>query len=82
MGCLPETVSDHFMQERSSVLRMDLSGLRKQRKDLILCGPHSQPLFALARGGFLEKIGEKNVCGDMEASLTQARQILLLKKTG
>ena len=59
-----------------------LEKLRKQHKDLILCGPHSQPLFALARGGFLEKIGEENVCGDMEASLTRARQILLLKKTG
>jgi sulfate permease, SulP family len=59
-----------------------LEKLRKQRKDLILCGPHSRPLFALARGGFLEKIGEENVCGDMEASLARARQILLLKKPG
>jgi len=57
-----------------------LEKLRRDRKSLILCGPHSQPLFALIRAGFMEKIGEGNVCGDMESSLAQARVLLDQKK--
>jgi sulfate permease, SulP family len=53
-----------------------LEKLRLQRKNLILCGPHSQPLFALTRSGFIEKIGVENICGDMDASLARARKIL------
>ena len=58
-----------------------LEKLRKQRKELILCGPHSQPLFALTRAGFLDKIGSSNVCGDMESSLARAKMILDRKKS-
>jgi len=57
-----------------------LEKLLKKKKDLILCGPHSQPLFALTRAGFMDRIGSDNVCGDMESSLARARQILDLKK--
>ena len=45
-----------------------------------MCGPHSQPLFALTRAGFLDKIGMENVCGDMDASLDRARVLLDQKK--
>jgi hypothetical protein len=51
-----------------------------KKKDLILCGPHSQPLFALTRAGFLDRLGMANVCGDMETSLARARQLLDQKK--
>jgi SulP family sulfate permease len=57
-----------------------LEKLRIDRKELIMCGPHSQPLFALTRAGFLDKIGMENVCGDMDASLVRARQLLDQKK--
>ncbi len=57
-----------------------LEKLRKKKKELILCGPHSQPLFALMRAGFLERLGMENVCGDMESSLARARQVLDQKK--
>jgi len=57
-----------------------LEKLRIKKKNLILCGPHSQPLFALTRAGFLVKVGEENVCGDMESSLARAQQILDQKK--
>jgi sulfate permease, SulP family len=57
-----------------------LEKLRKKKKDLVLCGPHSQPLFALTRAGFMDKIGAENVCGDMESSLARARQLLEQKK--
>jgi len=58
-----------------------LEKLHKKRKELILCGPHSQPLFALTRSGFMDKIGMDNVCGDMEASLVRARDLLNRKNS-
>ncbi len=85
-GGLPEVL----VLRMRDVLALDATGLdalddllekqRLKKKDLILCGPHSQPLFALTRAGFMERLGEQNVCGDMESSLTRARQILDQKK--
>ena len=57
-----------------------LEKLRKKKKNLVLCGPHSQPLFALTRAGFMDKIGAENICGDMESSLARARQLIEQKK--
>jgi len=42
-------------------LRDLLEKLQLQRKKLVLCGPHSQPLFAVTRAGFLDRIGFENV---------------------
>jgi SulP family sulfate permease len=53
-----------------------LEKLRHQHKELILCGPHSQPLFALTRAGLIDKIGADNICGDMDTSLARARVLL------
>ena len=85
-GQLPEVL----ILRMRDVLALDATGLealedlqeklRRDRKALILCGPHSQPLFALTRAGFMERIGEENVCGDMESSLTRARQLIDQKK--
>jgi len=85
-GQLPEVL----ILRMRDVLALDATGLdaledlleklRIKRKDLILCGPHSQPLFALTRSGFMEQLGEQNVCGDMESSLARARQLLDQKK--
>jgi len=47
---------------------------------LILCAPHSQPLFALTRAGFVDKLGMENICGDIDSSLDRARKILAEKK--
>src|SRR5262249_54052882 len=56
-GQLPEVL----ILRLRDVLALDATGLdaledlmeklRQHRKDLILCGPHSQPLFALTRSG-------------------------------
>jgi SulP family sulfate permease len=85
-GQLPEVL----ILRMRDVLALDATGLdaledlfeklRIKKGDLILCGPHSQPLFALTRAGFLDRIGQDNVCGDMESSLARARQILDQKK--
>lgn len=57
-----------------------LDKLRKHRKELILCGPHSQPMFALTRAGLLDKLGMENVCADMDGALARAREILDQRK--
>jgi SulP family sulfate permease len=85
-GGLPEVL----ILRMRDVLALDATGLdaledlmeklRIKKKDLILCGPHSQPLFALTRAGFMERLGEQNVCGDMDSSLARARQLLDQKK--
>ncbi|MGD1089034.1 MAG: SulP family inorganic anion transporter [Verrucomicrobiota bacterium] len=53
--------------------------LRKHKKELILCAPHSQPLFALTRAGFIDRVGMDNICGDIDSSLERARKILATK---
>jgi SulP family sulfate permease len=81
---------DVLILRMRDVLALDATGLdaledlmeklRKHKKDLILCGPHSQPLFALVRAGLIDKLGMENVCGDIDASLVRARFILEKKK--
>lgn len=81
---------DVLILRMRDVLALDATGLdaledlmeklRKHKKDLILCGAHSQPLFALTRAGMIEKLGIQNVCGDMDASLARATQILDAKR--
>ena len=50
--------------------------LRKRGKHLILCGPHTQPRFALDNAGFLDAVGRDNVCADMEGALARAKELL------
>lgn len=56
-----------------------LEKLRIRKKDLIMCAPRAQVLFVLTRSGFLEKIGEENICGNIDAALARARMILEAK---
>jgi len=57
-----------------------LEKLRIDKKELILCGPHSQPMIALVRAGYIDRLGMENVCGDIDISLERARKILAAKK--
>ena len=71
------------------VLAMDATGLqaledlakrlRRRGKHLLLCGPHSQPLMAMHRHGFIEWLGEDNVCADVETSLKCAERLIAEK---
>ena len=81
---------DILILRMRDVLALDATGLdaledlmeklHRKKNTLILCGPHSQPLFALTRAGFLDRLGIENVCGDMEGSLARAREVLDQKK--
>ena len=67
------------------VLAMDATGLNAledlyeklhaKGKHLILSGPHTQPLFAMDRAGFLDRLGRENVCAHVDAALERAREI-------
>ena len=50
--------------------------LRRRGKQIILSGPHAQPLFMMDKAEFLDRLGRENVCADIENSLAQAREIL------
>ncbi|PWU21184.1 MAG: sodium-independent anion transporter [Verrucomicrobia bacterium] len=77
---------DVLILRMRKVLAMDATGLnaledlferlRRKGKQLVLSGPHAQPLFVMDRAGFLDQIGRENVCADIGASLTRAREIL------
>jgi SulP family sulfate permease len=68
------------------VVVVDASGLRaledllaQTRRDgtvLLLSGVHAQPLVAIERSGFLERIGEDNALPDIESALARAREIV------
>lgn len=68
------------------VLAMDATGLqaledlriklRAKGKHLILSAPHTQPMVAMTNSGFVDRLGEQNVCPDITAALARAREIL------
>ncbi len=68
------------------VLAMDATGLnaledlyerlRAHGKQLLLSGPHAQPLFMMDKAGFLDRLGKENVCATIELSLARSREIL------
>ena len=55
--------------------------LRHHKKHLILSGPHTQPFFLMQKAGFLERVGEANVVGDLESAVARARELVAIKKT-
>src|SRR5690242_6980160 len=77
---------DVLILRMRKVLAMDATGLnaledlfeRLQRKGkhLVLSGPHTQPLLVLDKAGFLNRIGNENVCANIDAALARARELL------
>jgi len=43
---------------------------------LIISSAHTQPLMAMANGGLVKLIGERNFCGDMDAAIARSRELL------
>ncbi len=50
--------------------------LRAKGKHLILSAPHTQPLAVMINSGFIERLGEENVCPNITVALARAREIL------
>ena len=80
---------DVLVLRMRQVLAIDATGLqaledfarrfRHRGKHLLLCGPHSQPLMAMHRHGFIEWLGEENVGADMETCLRRAQELIAKK---
>jgi len=49
-------------------------------KQLIICGPHTQPYIALENSGFFDRLGRDNVVADLDAALARAKEILTSQK--
>jgi SulP family sulfate permease len=81
---------DVLILRMGDVLTLDATGLdaledlleklRIKKKDLILCRPRSQPLFALTRAGLVDRIGEMNILGNLNDAMARANEILAAKQ--
>ena len=81
---------DVLILKMQSVLAMDATGLNALRdiyeklhrkgKQLVLSGPHTQPLLSMQKDGFIDDLGEDNVCPHLDAALDRAKEILAQKK--
>ena len=49
---------------------------KRQGTRLLLAGVHAQPMFALARYGLTDRIGEENLFESIDDALNAARQIV------
>ena len=53
--------------------------MRQHRRFLILCGPHTQPLFLMEKAGFLDAVGRENVTADLPAAVERAKDLLEMR---
>jgi SulP family sulfate permease len=77
---------DVLILKMQNVLAMDATGLNalediyeklhRKGRHLVLSGPHTQPLMTMEKDGFIDELGEANVCPHLEAALERAREIL------
>ncbi len=54
---------------------------RREGMTLVLSGVHSQPLIVMQRAGFLARVGEDNVYGNIDEALDRARAIVSLSSS-
>jgi SulP family sulfate permease len=57
-------------------LEVEIKNAKKHGTLFVLSDVHTQPLYAMQQSGLLEKIGEENVCGNIDDALNRARVIL------
>ncbi|MCR6657524.1 MAG: STAS domain-containing protein [Opitutus sp.] len=50
--------------------------LKRHKRHLILCGPHTQPYFLMEKAGFLDEVGRDNIAADLESAAERARALL------
>jgi SulP family sulfate permease len=77
---------DILILRMRKVLAMDATGLnaleglyerlRSRNKHMVLSGPHSQPMFMMAKAGFVDRLGEENICANIDLALARSREIL------
>jgi len=50
--------------------------LRRHGGHVVISGLHAQPLFAMERSGFIDRLGLQNLCADLDHALVRARELL------
>jgi SulP family sulfate permease len=85
MRFLEETPRVLILETRN-LLAIDASGLHAledlavqlshRNTHLIISGIHKQPLFAIQQSGLLDRLGEDNVCGNLEEAVQRASTLL------
>jgi SulP family sulfate permease len=50
--------------------------LNRRGGHLVISGLHAQPLFAMERSGFIDRLGLQNLCADLDQGLKRARELL------
>jgi len=50
--------------------------LHRRGAYLLISGLHAQPLFAMERSGFVDRLSLQNLCGDVDDALKRARELL------
>jgi SulP family sulfate permease len=50
--------------------------LRKKGRTLVVCGAPSQPAGAMRKAEFHERLGDANICGNLQAALDRAAEIV------
>jgi len=83
---LGKTPPKVLILQMKNVLALDATGLRAlsdlynkcagNKTNLILSGIHAQPLIAMDRSGFLDKIGRDNVLGSFDEAIGRAEPLL------
>lgn len=73
------------------MMAMDATGLnaleelhakmRRRGHWLLLAGAHTQPLLMMQKDGFVQRIGEENVCENVDTALARAKELIALKKS-
>jgi SulP family sulfate permease len=71
--------------ETRNLLAVDATGLRAldellyqlqhQHIHFIISGIHKQPLFAMQGSGLLDRLGEDNICGNLDEALLRAEAL-------
>jgi SulP family sulfate permease len=72
-----------FILETRNLLAIDATGIRamedllnqltQQGTRFIISGIHKQPLFALTQSGFIDRLGEENLCGTLTEAIEEAK---------
>ena len=54
--------------------------LAKHGRQLLLSGPHTQPLMAMQNHGLIDRLGPGNTCENLDLALLRATEILAQKR--
>ena len=77
--------------ETGNLLSIDATGLRAledllkqlshQKSHLLISGIHKQPFVAIQQSGFLDALGDVNICSNLDEAIKRAEMLLVKEST-